>query len=84
MNKIRVTIWNEFRHEKMDEECNKIYPGGLHNVLKKYLEVNEDFEITLAALAVRAWALLQCTPHTPLSPLISLSVLPARSLGVRM
>ena len=50
MNKIRVTIWNEFRHEKMDEECNKIYPGGLHNVLKKYLEVNEDFEITLAAL----------------------------------
>lgn len=27
---IRVTIWNEFRHEKEDEEVRTIYPDGIH------------------------------------------------------
>ena len=27
---LNVTIWNEFRHEKVNEEARKVYPGGLH------------------------------------------------------
>ena len=34
----RVTIWNEFRHEKMNEEIARIYPEGLHAALAKALK----------------------------------------------
>jgi trehalose utilization protein len=27
---IRVTVWNEFRHEKSDESVRKVYPEGIH------------------------------------------------------
>lgn len=30
---IRVTIWNEFRHEKTDEAVQKMYPEGIHKQL---------------------------------------------------
>lgn len=35
---IRVTIWNEFRHEKTDELVKSVYPEGLHAPIKTYLE----------------------------------------------
>jgi trehalose utilization protein len=30
---IRVTIWNEYRHERENPEIGKIYPEGIHNAL---------------------------------------------------
>ncbi|MDP7399052.1 MAG: ThuA domain-containing protein [Lentisphaeria bacterium] len=30
---IRVTIWNEFRHEKTNETIRNIYPDGIHNTI---------------------------------------------------
>jgi len=48
--KIRVTIWNEFTHEKHNDFVKSIYPNGLHATIKSYLDANEDFEIRLAAL----------------------------------
>jgi trehalose utilization protein len=30
---LRVTVWNEYRHEKSDEKVAKIYPDGIHAVL---------------------------------------------------
>ena len=47
---IRVTIWNEFRHEKTNETCKAIYPNGLHATIGEFLSKNDDLEITLAAL----------------------------------
>lgn len=35
---IRVTIWNEFIHEQTNELVKKIYPHGIHHVLKAALE----------------------------------------------
>jgi trehalose utilization protein len=32
-NPIRVTVWNEGRHEKTHEEIRKVYPDGMHTVL---------------------------------------------------
>ena len=29
----RVTIWNEFRHEKIHNTVKEIYPDGIHNVI---------------------------------------------------
>ena len=48
--KIRVTVWNEFRHERTKEIVKAIYPNGLHATIKSFLDVNEDMEVSLAAL----------------------------------
>ena len=50
MNRIRVTVWNEFRHEKSKEEVKAIYPNGLHAVIKEFLDEDETLEVRLAAL----------------------------------
>ena len=49
-NRIRVTIWNEYRHEKSSETVRKIYPEGIHGQIKKYLDGFGDLEVRLAAL----------------------------------
>jgi trehalose utilization protein len=33
----RVTVWNEFRHEKTHAEVTKLYPDGMHQVIAKAL-----------------------------------------------
>lgn len=49
-NKIRVTAWNEYRHEKHNDYVKSIYPDGIHGLIKQFLETNDDIEVTLAAL----------------------------------
>lgn len=48
--KIRVTIWNEFRHEKLEEKIREIYPDGIHGVLAGYFEGNDSYEVKCATL----------------------------------
>ena len=50
MKKLNVVIWNEYRHEKSKPEVAALYPNGLHAKIKEFLDVNEDMEVTLAAL----------------------------------
>ena len=45
---IRVTVWNEFRHEKADEKVRAVYPDGIHRYLASFLE--EDFQVRTATL----------------------------------
>ena len=47
---IRVTIWNEFYHEKEIGKAKEIYPQGIHNYLKGVLETEEDFAVRTATL----------------------------------
>ena len=47
---IKVTIWNEFRHEKSSERVKAIYPNGLHAAIKEYLDTDEELEVRLSAL----------------------------------
>ena len=47
---INVTIWNDYRHEKSDENVAKLYPNGLHAAIGEFLSKNDDMKITLAAL----------------------------------
>ena len=49
-DKIRVTVWNEYRHEKLNEEIAKIYPEGMHNAIAKHLGVEADIEVRTATL----------------------------------
>src|SRR5260370_28728831 len=36
-NPLRVTVWNENRHEQIHDEVKKIYPDGMHNVIARAL-----------------------------------------------
>lgn len=47
---IRVTVWNEFRHEKHLKEAMALYPNGIHCTVKAFLDKNADYEVRLAAL----------------------------------
>ncbi len=49
---IRVTVWNEFRHEKNNEGIKKVYPNGLHAVIKQGLEklLGNEVKVRLASL----------------------------------
>ena len=38
---IRVTIFNEFYHEKTEEAVKAVYPNGIHEALKQALESDE-------------------------------------------
>ena len=47
---IRVTIWNEFRHEKKNPKVAKIYPNGMHEAIAAHLRKNKEFEVRTATL----------------------------------
>jgi trehalose utilization protein len=50
-NPLRVTIWNEFRHEqKPDGVVRQIYPKGIHGALSDQLGARTDLKITTATL----------------------------------
>lgn len=49
-NKIRVTIWNEYRHEKIHDEIKKVYPNGIHSVIGDYLKGVGEFTVKTATL----------------------------------
>lgn len=46
---LKVTIWNEYYHERHSETVARIYPNGLHAAIAEGLE-REGFSITLASL----------------------------------
>jgi len=47
---IRVTVWNEFLHEKRDPKIARIYPDGIHGAIAKHLRTRPGFEVRTAAL----------------------------------
>ena len=47
---IRVTIWNEFRHEKANPRVSEIYPRGMHEAIADALRKSADFSIRTATL----------------------------------
>lgn len=49
-DKIRVTVWNEFRHERQDEVVRRVYPDGIHAVIAGGLRQAGDIEVRTATL----------------------------------
>lgn len=47
---IRVTIWNEYRHEKEEEAVRKVYPDGIHAALAAGLSAAPDLDCRTATL----------------------------------
>ena len=49
--KIRVTVWNEFRHERDENhEARQIYPDGMHAVIAEALAAEPDLQTRTATL----------------------------------
>jgi len=49
-NRIRVTVWNEFRHEKKNAFIRQIYPDGMHKAIQSALAKNDDLSVRTATL----------------------------------
>jgi trehalose utilization protein len=47
---LNIVVWNEFRHEKINEEVAMIYPLGIHAVIAEYLQQETDMQVKTAVL----------------------------------
>ncbi|OPY85891.1 MAG: Trehalose utilization [Smithella sp. PtaU1.Bin162] len=50
MEKIKVTVWNEFRHEKSNVTAKGFYPSGIHALIAERLNQEPDINAGIAAL----------------------------------
>ncbi len=50
MTTIRVTVWNEFRHERTTAEIAQIYPAGIHAAIASALQREEGLVVRTATL----------------------------------
>ena len=46
---IRVTVWNEYYHEKTEERVRQVYPAGIHNAIADFLRC-DDITVRTATL----------------------------------
>ncbi len=46
---IKVTVWNEYYHEKTEERVAKIYPNGIHGAIAEFLKC-DDISVRTATL----------------------------------
>lgn len=46
---MKITVWNEFAHEKTDPAVQAIYPDGIHATIAKFL-TEAGFDVTTATL----------------------------------
>jgi len=47
---IRITVWNEHRHEKHNPAVARIYPRGMHEAIASHLRRSDDLQIRAATL----------------------------------
>lgn len=45
---LRVTVWNEYKHEREYEEIAKVYPQGIHECIAGFLREEEDLQVRTA------------------------------------
>jgi trehalose utilization protein len=50
MSSIRLTIWNEFVHERTNAAVGRIYPDGIHGVLASALRADPELAVRTATL----------------------------------
>lgn len=47
---IKITVWNEFIHEKKHQKCMELYPNGIHSAIADFLNCEDDFTVRTATL----------------------------------
>ncbi|MCM1155365.1 MAG: ThuA domain-containing protein [Roseburia sp.] len=56
---IRVTVWNEYKHEREYEDIRQIYPQGIHGCIAAFLGKEEDFSVRTAVFDMPEHGLTQ-------------------------
>ncbi len=59
MKQIRVTVWNEYIHEKEMPEVAAIYPDGIHGAIAAFINKEEDLRAGTATLEMLEHGLSQ-------------------------
>jgi len=49
-DRVRVTVWNEYRHEQTNEHIAQIYPEGMHGAIAASLRQQPGLEVRTATL----------------------------------
>ncbi len=49
MSSIKVTVWNEYRHERADQNVREVYPDGIHEAIAAYLRT-QGYDVKTATL----------------------------------
>ncbi len=47
---IKVTVWNENVHEREQESVKAVYPDGIHNCIRRFLETDDEIIVRTATL----------------------------------
>lgn len=55
---MRITVWNEYRHELSEEKVAKIYPNGIHGCIADFLS-KAGYDVTTATLDMPEHGLTQ-------------------------
>ena len=63
---IRVTVWNEYRHEKKSPEIAAIYPQGIHGTIAAFLNAQPGIEAGTATLDEPAHGAKPLSKYTPM------------------
>ena len=50
MPDLRLTIWNEGRHEQKNEKVRALYPDGMHETIAKHFRARPGFRVRTATL----------------------------------
>ena len=45
---MKVTVWNEYRHEQENEQVRQVYPEGIHQAIAQFL--TDEHKVTTATL----------------------------------
>ena len=45
---IRITVWNEYKPERELEEIKAVYPQGIHECIREFLEEEPEFQVRTA------------------------------------
>jgi len=65
MEKIKVTVWNEFVHEQNDPDIAKIYPHGIHGAIADGLRAYNAFDVQIRTMDMPEYGLdLQTLKNT--------------------
>ena len=47
---IKVTVWNEYFHERTEEHIRAVYPDGIHGLIASFLQTDEELQVRTATL----------------------------------
>ena len=49
---IKVTVWNEYLEELQYEHVAKVYPNGIHECIREFLEKDPEIQVRCVTLGI--------------------------------